>query len=66
MDAIRLLATDLDGTLIGSTDEFHLYAEFEELLTTLRAQYGLDRVRNAVHCTDLPEDGLLEVEHQQP
>jgi nucleoside-diphosphate kinase len=31
--------------------------------TTLRAQYGLDRVRNAVHCTDLPEDGLLEVEY---
>lgn len=30
---------------------------------TLRAQYGIDRVRNAVHCTDLPEDGLLEVEY---
>jgi len=30
---------------------------------TLRAQYGADRVRNAVHCTDLPEDGLLEVEY---
>lgn len=30
---------------------------------TLRAQYGVDRVRNAVHCTDLPEDGLLEVEY---
>jgi nucleoside-diphosphate kinase len=30
---------------------------------TLRAQHGLDRVRNAVHCTDLPEDGLLEVEY---
>merc|ERR1719263_1639291 len=30
---------------------------------TLRAQFGLDRVRNGVHCTDLPEDGLLEVEY---
>jgi len=30
---------------------------------TLRAQYGIDRVRNTVHCTDLPEDGLLEVEY---
>jgi nucleoside-diphosphate kinase len=30
---------------------------------TIRAQYGLDRTRNAVHCTDLPEDGLLEVEY---
>jgi len=30
---------------------------------TLRALFGEDRVRNAVHCTDLPEDGLLEVEY---
>lgn len=31
--------------------------------STLRAQFGIDRVKNAVHCTDLPEDGLLEVEY---
>jgi len=30
---------------------------------TIRAKFGVDRVRNAVHCTDLPEDGLLEVEY---
>jgi nucleoside-diphosphate kinase len=29
---------------------------------TLRAQFGQDRVRNGVHCTDLPEDGPLESE----
>ncbi|KAF4670964.1 hypothetical protein FOL46_000530 [Perkinsus olseni] len=29
---------------------------------TLRAAFGLDRVKNAVHCTDLEEDGQLEVE----
>lgn len=28
---------------------------------TIRAKFGLDRVRNAVHCTDMPEDGSLEV-----
>ncbi|NWI97658.1 NDK7 kinase, partial [Pitta sordida] len=28
---------------------------------TLRAVFGKDKVQNAVHCTDLPEDGLLEV-----
>ena len=28
---------------------------------TLRALYGKDQVKNAVHCTDLPEDGVLEV-----
>ncbi|GAQ77823.1 Nucleoside diphosphate kinase [Klebsormidium nitens] len=27
---------------------------------SLRAQFGIDKVKNAVHCTDLPEDGPLE------
>lgn len=27
---------------------------------SLRAQFGCDRVKNAVHCTDLAEDGRLE------
>lgn len=30
---------------------------------TIRALYGKDTVHNAVHCTDLPEDGELEVEY---
>ena len=30
---------------------------------TLRAKYGVDRVMNAIHCTDLPEDGTLECEY---
>jgi len=30
---------------------------------SLRAKFGIDRVRNALHCTDLPEDGILEVEY---
>lgn len=29
--------------------------------SSLRAQFGLDTVRNALHCTDLPEDGAIEV-----
>lgn len=47
-------------TLVGPHDPEvakHLRAD------TLRAEHGLDRVRNAIHCTDLPEDGLLEVEY---
>lgn len=28
---------------------------------TLRAKYGNTKIQNAVHCSDLPEDGLLEV-----
>lgn len=30
---------------------------------TIRGKFGLDKIQNAVHCTDLPEDGLLEVKH---
>lgn len=30
---------------------------------TLRAKYGIDRTMNAIHCTDLPEDGSLESEY---
>lgn len=30
---------------------------------TLRALYGTDKIKNAVHCTDLEEDGVLEVEY---
>ena len=26
---------------------------------TLRAKYGVDRIQNVVHCTDLAEDGVL-------
>ncbi|KAJ3099074.1 Nucleoside diphosphate kinase 7 [Phlyctochytrium planicorne] len=29
---------------------------------SLRAQFGVDKVKNAVHCTDLEEDGPLEVQ----
>lgn len=31
--------------------------------STLRALYGKDKVRNAVHCTDLPDDSVLEVQY---
>jgi nucleoside-diphosphate kinase len=30
---------------------------------SLRAKYGTDKIRNAVHCTDLDEDGPLESEY---
>ena len=30
---------------------------------SLRAKFGFDKVRNAVHCTDLPEDGALETHY---
>jgi len=30
---------------------------------SLRAKYGIDKIRNGVHCTDLPDDGVLECEY---
>jgi hypothetical protein len=30
---------------------------------TLRAIFGRDRIRNAIHCTDLPKDGVIECEY---
>lgn len=30
---------------------------------TIRSIFGKDRVRNSVHCTDLEEDGVLEVQY---
>lgn len=30
---------------------------------TIRAKFGHDRVKNAIHCTDMPEDGILEVKY---
>ncbi|KAK7090223.1 nucleoside diphosphate kinase homolog 7-like isoform X2 [Littorina saxatilis] len=30
---------------------------------TLRALFGSDKIKNAIHCTDLPDDGQLEVEY---
>jgi nucleoside-diphosphate kinase len=30
---------------------------------TIRALFGKDRIKNAVHCTDLVEDGVLEVQY---
>jgi nucleoside-diphosphate kinase len=31
--------------------------------TTLRARFGVSRVRSSIHCTDLVEDGPLEASY---
>jgi nucleoside-diphosphate kinase len=30
---------------------------------SVRAQHGIDKVQNALHVTDLPDDGQLETEY---
>lgn len=41
----------------------HFFQEIARHLRprSLRALYGKTKIKNAVHCTDLPTDGLLEV-----
>lgn len=40
MKAIRLIATDLDGTLVGPRDEHASYAPFLRLLNELKSKHG--------------------------
>lgn len=30
---------------------------------SIRARFGIDRVKNGIHCTDLPQDGVLESQY---
>ncbi|XP_059158360.1 nucleoside diphosphate kinase 7-like isoform X2 [Physella acuta] len=62
--------------ILAKSKTGHLVEEFREFCgpmdpeiarhlrpRTLRAIYGLNKIQNAVHCTDLPDDGPLEVEY---
>lgn len=40
MAEIRLLATDLDGTIIGSANEISLYGDFRERVNVMRRKHG--------------------------
>jgi nucleoside-diphosphate kinase len=52
VDAFRSLAGPLDPEIAKNLRP-----------NTLRARFGCDRVKNAVHCTDLAEDGILESQY---
>lgn len=62
--------------ICGTEEDMDVQAEFRRLCGphdsdiarqirpyTLRGQFGVDKYRNAVHCTDLPEDTVLELEY---
>ena len=64
----RLVALELSGN--GGQAAFRKFAgpmdpEIARHLhpSSLRAMFGADKVKNAVHCTDLPDDGPLELEY---
>ncbi|XP_076797633.1 nucleoside diphosphate kinase homolog 7 isoform X5 [Arvicanthis niloticus] len=68
MSAIQMFNMDR-----ANVEEFYevykgVVSEYNEIARhlrpeTLRAVFGKTKVQNAVHCTDLPEDGLLEVQY---
>eukprot|EP00048_Salpingoeca_helianthica_P023863 m.27788 g.27788 ORF g.27788 m.27788 type:complete len:382 (+) comp9040_c0_seq1:1572-2717(+) len=73
MVAALTAGTSIALEVVGDGDVHALFREFvgptdPEIArhlrpATLRARFGKDRVANAVHCTDLPEDVPLEVDY---
>lgn len=62
--------TETNGTGVTIVEVFREFAgprdpEIARKLrpNTLRARFGLNVTQNAIHCTDLPEDGSLETEY---
>ncbi|XP_071053509.1 nucleoside diphosphate kinase homolog 7 [Onthophagus taurus] len=62
--------------IAGRQDDINVHEEFRQFTgpihsnvakqirpMSLRALYGIDKYKNAVHCTDLPEDTQLELEY---
>lgn len=62
--------------IAGKEDDFNVHAEFRKFVgpfdsdvarqirpQTLRAVFGVDKYKNAVHCTDLEDDTNLELEY---
>lgn len=60
----------------GKNEEMNVHKEFREFSGpsdpdiarqirpyTLRAKFGNDKYKNAIHCTDLPEDTIEELEY---
>ncbi|XP_045473467.1 nucleoside diphosphate kinase 7 [Harmonia axyridis] len=60
----------------GKNDEMNVHKEFRDFAGpsdpdiarqirpyTLRAKFGNNKYKNAIHCTDLPEDTILELEY---
>lgn len=48
---------------ISKTKHYQVLINFKFYMILYRAKFGLDRVRNAIHCTDLAEDGVVECEY---
>ncbi len=58
--AIELVGDDAVSVLRGVCGPYMPDVARTLAPESIRAQIGVDNVRNAVHCTDLPRDGPLE------
>ena len=69
---IAVMVTPRDN----NDDNKHIVTQFREFAgplnpelakvlrpTSIRANFGNNMINNAVHCTDLPEDGILECKY---
>lgn len=59
--AVELVGDDAVHAFRQACGPRHVDVAKRILPDTLRAKYGVDTIKNAVHCTDLDEDGVLEV-----
>lgn len=62
--ALEVVSRDASIDVVGSFREFlgpwDVEMAKELKPQTIRAKYGVSRALNAIHCTDLPEDGVTE------
>ena len=61
--ALELRAEDAVPTFRQSAGPWDIAMAKELYPQCIRAQFGEDRVRSGVHCTDLPQDAILELEY---
>ena len=61
--ALELRAQDAVPTFRQTAGPWDVEMAKELRPDSLRGRYGIDRVRNAVHCTDLESDALAECEY---
>jgi len=61
--AIEVRAEDAVSTFRKTCGPYDVEMAKELFPKTIRGQHGTDNIRNAVHCTDLPTDGVNECEY---
>lgn len=61
--ALEIRAENAVNTLRETAGPWDVELAKELRPNTLRGQFGIDRVLSAIHCTDLPQDGVPECEY---